>query len=343
MTRTVTINDIAKDSGVSRSTVSLVLQNSSLVADDTRERVKESVKRLGYVYNRAAASLRGSRSGNYGLIVSSIRNPYFAEIVTGVDQQTSGLNKSLILGQHEENPKVQERLMITMIESRVDGVMLVPAYGTSKTWLESLRSKGIQTLFLTRRFSGIDFPYFGADSADAAYLATKHLLSHDVKKIVLVGGRSQSSPFNERKLGVQKALQEQSKPARSAEFHEALPTQEGGYRATLELFKSKPRSIGLLAYNDITATGILAALRSLGMSAGPHLPVVGIDDIESSKYLSPSLSTISNSPREIGRSAAQFLIDSSHQTDVIVERSFIPTNQLVVRASCGCIEQGESR
>lgn len=343
MASTVTIKDIAHDSGVSRSTVSLVLQDSPLVADQTRKKVKESAKRLGYVYNRAAASLRGARSGNFGLIISSISNPYFAEVVTGVDQQISGLNKSLVMGQHEDDPIVQERLMNLMIEARVDGVMLVPAHGTKLSWLKSMQSLDFEILLLTRRFTGANFPYFGADSTNAAYLATKHLISHGVKSIFLVGGDSQSAPFQERKTGVLNAIEESGISPSDVVFFEASPTQAGGYRAATEIFQKLPKGIGVLAYNDITATGVLAALRDLEIKVGSEVPVIGIDDIENSKYLTPPLTTISNSPRKIGQAAAKFLVDASSENHLAKKSKFEIQNKLVIRESCGCTKQGEKK
>ncbi len=340
MPSTVTIRDIAQDSGVSRSTVSLVLQDSPLVADETREKVKQSAKKLGYIYNRAAASLRGSKTGNFGLIVSSISNPYFAEVVTGVDQQISGQNKSLVLGQHEEDPLVQERLMNLMIEARVDGVMLVPAYGTNPEWLKSLQAHNFQILFLTRRFNGVNFPYFGADSQNAAYLATEHLISHGARKLMMIGGRSESAPFQERKSGMLSAAKKRGIPSKAVTFHEATPTQAGGYIATKEAFQSRQTEIGILAYNDITATGVIAALRDLGISVGKDVPVIGIDDIESSKYLIPALTTISNSPRQIGQAAAKFLVKSSSEFDDENMAVFSMQNHLVTRESCGCNSSG---
>lgn len=343
MASSVTIRDIAQDSGVSRSTVSLVLQDSPLVADQTRERVRESAKRLGYVYNRAAASLRGARSGNFGLIISSISNPYFAEVVTGVDQQISGLNKSLIMAQHEDDPVVQERLMNLMIEARVDGVMLVPAHGTKLSWLKLMQSLDFEILLLTRRFTGVNFPYFGADSANAAYLATKHLISHGVKSIFLVGGDSQSAPFQERKTGVLKAVKESEISTGDVVFFQAAPTQAAGYKVATEIFQKPFKQIGVLAYNDITATGVLAALRDLDIQVGIEVPVIGIDDIENSKYLTPPLTTISNSPRQIGQAAAKFLVDASSENQLIKKNRFVIHNKLVIRESCGCFKQGEKK
>ena len=343
MSGTVTIKDIAKDSGFSQSTVSLVLQDSPLVADQTRHKVKESAKKLGYVYNRAAASLRGSRSGNFGLIISSISNPYFAEVVTGVDQQISGLNKSLIMGQHDDNPKVQERLMNLMIEARVDGVMLVPAHETRLSWMKLMQSVDFEILLLTRRFIGVNFPYFGADSADAAYLATKHLISHGVRSIFLVGGHSQSAPFQERKTGVLAAVKESGISINDVVFLEATPTQAGGYKAAIEIFQKLPKKSGVLAYNDITATGVLAALRDLRIKVGLEVPVIGIDDIENSKYLTPPLTTISNSPREIGQAAATFLVNASSENGLTKKNKFMIKNNLEIRESCGCKQKGDKK
>src|ERR687888_406599 len=130
MAKRVTLLDIAADAGVSRATVSLVMRNSPLPAAETRERVLDSAERLGYVYDRVAASLRSQRSAAVGIVITSVGNPFFAEITTGVESVLSETGRPVILGQHSESLATQERLLSQMLEYRVDGVILTPVNGT---------------------------------------------------------------------------------------------------------------------------------------------------------------------------------------------------------------------
>ena len=192
----ITLQHIAADLGVSRSTVSLVMQGSPLVAETTRVKVQESARKLGYVYNRAAASLRSRQTGNLGFAVSSVSNPFFAELTNGVEQFLGTEGKTVLLGQHSEDLGAQERLINSMLESRVDGLIIVPAYGTSANEMSRILNINIPTVLLTRRIAKVNLHYIGSDNLSGAYDAVKHLISHKRKKIILVT----SSHFNKENI-----------------------------------------------------------------------------------------------------------------------------------------------
>ena len=123
----VTLLEVARDAGVSRATASLVLRGSDLVADETRERVLASMRKLGYVYHRGAASLRTQRSNTVGLIVPDVTNPFFAEMTVGVEERLDQAQHVVLLGNTAETLNKQERLLAMMQEYRADGVLLCPA------------------------------------------------------------------------------------------------------------------------------------------------------------------------------------------------------------------------
>ena len=208
----ITLQDIASDLGVSKSTVSLVMQGSPLVADATRKKVQESALQLGYVYNRAAASLRSRQTGNLGLIVSSVSNPFFAELTNGVEQFLGVEGKTVLLGQHSEDLGAQKRLINSMLESRVDGLIIVPAYGTSADDFSRLLTLNIPTVLLTRRISKVNLHYIGTDNVSGAYEAVRHLIAHKRKNIVLIGGQVGTPAHNERVEGLTRATQEEKFP-----------------------------------------------------------------------------------------------------------------------------------
>src|SRR5215470_14502280 len=135
----VTLVEVARDAGVSRATASLVLRGSDLVADETRERVLASMRKLGYVYHRGAASLRTQRSHTVGLIVPDVTNPFFAEMTVGIEQRLDQAQHVVLLGNTAETLNKQERLLAMMQEYRADGVLLCPATGTSAQTIAHLR------------------------------------------------------------------------------------------------------------------------------------------------------------------------------------------------------------
>src|ERR671934_161022 len=168
MTKQVTLLDIAADAGVSRATVSLVMRDSPLVAAETRERVLDSAERLGYVYHRVAASLRSQRSGAVGLVITSVGNPFFAELTTGVESVLSETGRLAILGQHSESLATQERLLNQLLEYRVDGVILTPVNGTPAATIERLTASGVAVVLCVRRLAGVVATYVGSDNIQAS-------------------------------------------------------------------------------------------------------------------------------------------------------------------------------
>src|SRR5262249_19891220 len=135
----VTLVEVARDAGVSRATASLVLRGSDLVADETRERVLGSMRKLGYVYHRGAASLRTQRSHTVGLIVPDVTNPFFAEMTVGIEERLDQAQHVVLLGNTAETLGRQERLLAMMQEYRADGVLLCPANDTSTQTIVRLR------------------------------------------------------------------------------------------------------------------------------------------------------------------------------------------------------------
>src|SRR6266516_1654877 len=174
-TKRITLLDIAADAGVSRATVSLVMRESPLVAAETRERVLLSAERLGYVYDRVAASLRSQRSAAVGLVITSVGNPFFAEITTGVESVLSDTGRLAILGQHSESLETQERLLNQILEDRLDGVILTPVAGPPPKMIERLTHAGVTVLLCVRRLAGVDVSYVGSDNEGGARAAALHL------------------------------------------------------------------------------------------------------------------------------------------------------------------------
>ena len=336
----VKITDVAEDAGVSRSTVSLVMQESPLVAEATRQKVKASAKKLGYIYNRAAASLRSQTSGNVGIIISSVSNPFFAETTLGLEKVFGEADKTVLLGQHSDDLVAQERLIISMLESRADGIILVPAYGTEKRHVSRLVNAKVPTVFLNRKVKDVSLPYIGSDTTTGAELAVDHLISHGIKRVALIGGRLGSSALEERLLGARNSfIRNQISVDNLFQIGEQA-TRSAGYEAAINLAKKGINGLGILAYNDIVASGAIAALHDLGIVPGKDVPVIGIDDVELAAYMSPSLTTIHTNPMGIGITAGQTLLSIIQHHNPLLQ-NVVLSNQLVIRQSCGCTSERE--
>src|SRR5258707_15067263 len=198
----ITLNDIAEHAGVSRATVSLVLRNVPSVAADTRRRVQKSMRLLGYIYNRAAASLRTQRSHAIGLIVSDIANPFFAEVIIAIERRLDFAGYVTLLGNTSEDPKKEDRVWRTMHEFPAAGLLICP---TLRPDNEPSPVPGVPTVAFPRFLSGIDF--VGTDNAAGAEMAVRHLRSVGHRRSAFVWGDPCRSPRAYRFSGYVSALQ----------------------------------------------------------------------------------------------------------------------------------------
>lgn len=339
--RAPTVIDVAQRAGVSKSTVSLVNQDSPSVSPATRRRVEAAARELGYVYNRAAATLRKPKSDTIGLVIPNLRNNFFAEAVSGVEEffskGSSAGSKTLFLSHHLEDSERLSDAVRSMLESRVDGLILVPTLGsTGRPDLQSLVT-GTPTIFLSRRPS-FRATYVGTDNFVAGKSAAEHLIGHGYKELMLMGGNAGSSAFDERKEGVLAAMAE--KPTAKIRFTqlEFTPSRAEGFAQTQNLIRQSKSLPGIIAYNDLVATGVISAASAANLRAGKDFAVVGVDDIEEVKFLNPPLTTINTRPVQIGRQAAielERLIESGNTGKA---KTVIVPNELVARGTCGCSE-----
>jgi LacI family transcriptional regulator len=333
----ITLKDIAAHAGVSRATVSLVMRESPLVATSTRENVLRSAEELGYVYNRAASSLRGGRSGSVGVMVTSVGNPFFAEVTTGVESVLSSTDRLVMLGQHSESVEMQDRLLNRLLEYRVDGVILTAVAGTEAAVINRLDDKGVAVVLCTRRIDGASAAsYVGSDNEGGARRAVEHLIDHhSVAMLAFVGGRESGSPRIERARGMGQALADAGFAAERVRSLPSPPTRDDGYAETARLLADAPRlPLGIFAYNDVVAFGVAAAVRHAGLVVGRDVLLIGFDDVQASRFEQPPLSTVAIDAVGLGSAAADTLvrmIDTGCDPVDVVR-----ANSLVIRESCGC-------
>ncbi len=200
----VTLLDIAADAGVSRATVSLVIRNVPSVADSTRKRVQRSIKRLGYIYHRGAASLRMRQSHAIGLIVSDITNPFFAEVIVAIEERLATARLVTLLGNTSEDRAKEERLLKTMQEFPADGILICPAIGCGASSQANILAGQLPSVAFARRAAGLD--YTGVDNAQGSLLAMEHLFKLGNRRIAFIGGDPDVSTGRERTEGYQRAL-----------------------------------------------------------------------------------------------------------------------------------------
>ena len=320
MDKRPTIIDVATRAGVSKSTVSLVLQHSPLVRQETRDEVRRAMADLGYVYNRAAANLRSANAGLIGLVINDLRNPFFTEFATSLQMALSARGYATVLANTDENPALQAQVVGAMLEHGVSALIVSPAYGDEAATFDAIARANIPALQVLRQVVPTDrFPFAAPDYPTGSRLATEHLLDQGARQIAFVGGLEGRAVTQLRMSGYRDTLAAHGmKP-----LH--LPGRPGrafGREAARRLADGHPTVDAVLCFNDLTALGLLTGCAELGRSVGVALKIVGFDDIEDCAQVFPALSSVRCDIAGFGRRMAETVLDW-------LEEGVRPTQQMV--------------
>lgn len=337
--RKITLNDIAAGCGVSRATVSLVLRASPLVNKLTRARVEEELRRQGYVYNRAAANLRRRTSSSIALVVNELANPFFAEFAAGVDEMLGEAGFVTLLGSTGESTAREQAVLGSLIEHGPGGIILSPAEGSeARTVLAAVGAHTPVVLF--NRELGGSLPQYAhwdrllLDNQRGARLATEHLIARGHKRIAFFGGHDDSSSCRDRQAGYAQAMQA---AGLSIEPHWRVPTaltRVDAARAAHALFEGSTVPTAAVCYNDVVALGLMLGLNQRGVRPGHDFALTGFDDIAEAAVSTPTLTTLSTTPRARGRQAAELILARLRDPQAKAGTVIAPVELVVRESSC---------
>lgn len=329
--------DVANRAGVSRATASLVLRGTGRVSQPTRDRVLQAMAELGYVYNRSAAALRDRSSTVIGILVTTITNPFFAEVIVGLEERLGELGYVSLLANTLNDVDRQNELLTFLQETNVAAVVLVPAFTTDPRSLESLSMRGIPLLFLTRALGEEPELYVGTDDIAGGRLAADHLLWHGCRTLAYLGGRADAVARRDRIAGLHASADEHGIPRAQLRYFTSPTSARGGLAAARELLAGEMKFDGILCHSDAVALGVYRALHDAGRAADTRL--ISFDNVDNAELIEPPLTTMSGAPLELGRRAAQTIHNKLNDKGAQSTRLLI-TPRLVVRRSCGCHPQG---
>lgn len=333
--RGITLADVARQAGYSRSTASLVFQESPLVAAKTRVKVLAAAEELGYVYDRRAASLRMRRSHSVGLLVGGLSNPFFAELVEAIEEGLGPSGYRVLLGNSSEDPHKQDELLKTLLEYRIDGLLAVPAIGSTKASLLPPAQLGVPVVVLTRKLQGFSAPYVGSDDRTGGELAAGHLLDHGCTNLAYFGGPEHVRVREERRQGFEAAVRGAGASINPDWSVSSKTSSTAGYETAVRLLGETRLPDGIVCHSDAVAFGLMRALRDAEIDVGMQTRVIGWDDVEHARTWSPSLSSIAVGARHMGIEAAHLLIRLINgEADGNPNIVFGP--ELKARESCGC-------
>lgn len=308
-----TIKDVAKKAGVSVSTVSHVVNRSRPVAAETARRVEQAVIALGYRPSGVARALKGERTRTIGMLVTSSTNPFFAEVIRGVEERCFDLGYSLILCNTGDVEHRLSSYVSTLLSKRIDGLVVMTT-NVSRDFLAKLDiRRNLPVVAIdTSHVDGVSL--VNDDSVAGGRLAGDFLLGRGFRRIAILAGPEGHPRSAERLAGFQQAVEAcagRPRPSLTVVKAEEL-TLSGGYLAMRTLLSGRlanEHCQAIFCINDLLATGALCALAESGLSVPRDISVMGYDDIELAAYSVPPLTTIRQPASAIGQRAAEVVID----------------------------------
>ncbi|MFG3245223.1 LacI family DNA-binding transcriptional regulator [Streptomyces sp. NPDC048187] len=325
------IKDVAAEAGVSVATVSRALNGHPSVSPAARARVLAAVETLGYRPNAVARSLRTDRTRTLGLVISDVMNPYFTELARSVEEEARALGYSVIIGNADERPDLQDHHVTTLLDRRIDGLLVSPTDGGSPRMLEAARA-GTPMVFVDRWIPGVDVPVVRSDGRAAVRDLVAHLYGLGHRRVAIIAGPAATTTGRERVDAFREALGAYGLPLPDAYIGQG-DFQAGSGRRVTEGFLDLPEPPGaVFAADNLMALGALDAVRARGLRVPEDIALAAFDDIPWFVHTDPPVTAIAQPTRELGRAAVRALVERI--AGRAGESVALPA-RLVIRRSCG--------
>lgn len=302
--RPPTIKDVAERAQVSKSLVSRVMRGADAVSDRRREAVWAAAEALGYRPNAAARSLVQRRSYHVGVMVSDLHNPFFAEVIDGVDEVAAERGYRTLIATGNRVREAEAQALETLLELRMDGVILLAPRLPGAVIARAAGSVPVAMVGAVARVPGVDV--VATDDVRGAELAVEHLVGLGHRRIAMVDGGAGAGAAARRR-GYQAAMRRCGLAALAC----VAPgdyTEEGGYEGARALLGHDPRPTAILASNDLAALGALDAIEEAGLAVPDDVSLVGYDNTALAALRHVSLSTVHQPRRQIGQMAMRALL-----------------------------------
>jgi LacI family transcriptional regulator len=333
---TTSIKEVAHHAGVSVGTVSNVLNRPDMVAPSTRRRVLDAITQLGYVRNDSARQLRAGRSNTIAIVVLDVANPFFTDVVRGAELAADEHNVMVVVCNSGENPARERRHLEQLEQQRVRGVLITPVEDQPGSRLEQLIQRGTPVVLVDRGSGQHNRCSVAVDDVLGGRLAGAHLIKRGHRRIAFVGGPPSIQQVADRHRGVADALAEPA--AAGAELlvlHNPSLSVAGGRQAAARIadLPAAQRPTAVFCANDLLALGVLQEMTLRGLRVPTDIAIIGYDDIDFAAAAAVPLSSIRQPREQLGRTAAQLLLEEVDEGDGHEHRHVVFQPELVVRES----------
>ena len=334
MTPRPKLSDIASSLGLSVSAVSLALRDSPKIPAATRDEVKRTAAKLGYVYNRQAAELRRGVKSMIGVCINDLANPVFVDFIRHIEDALRQHEMKLLLWNSGEDVAKQAAFLTTAQEYGAAGLLICPAEGTTREDIATLLAKDFPVTTFSRLIDGVGVSGFANDDAGGVFAAMEHLHGLGHRRIGWIGGGRRTSTAENRLAGYDRAVAALGLDPDPELRVFCETSRRSGYVATGALLDLPHPPTGIVAFGDLLAIGATTICRERGLVVGQDVSIVGFDDIDECTYASPPLTTVAVDKGAIARAAVDDLLSRiAGDAEGPVTRLFTP--RLVVRRSTG--------
>ena len=335
MRKDVTIYDIARDLGISPTTVSRALNDHPAVNRHTKQKIFDAATQMGYQSNLFASNLRKQRTHAIGVIIPALNSNFQSSVIAGMEKVANEAGYNLIISQSMEEARKEISNAKTMYNSRIDGLLISLAHDTENIdHLQPFLDKGIPLIFYDRVAEHKKCVGVVIDNIQAAYKATTHLIEQGCRNIVHITGNLRINVYADRLKGYQYALVDKNLPPRDTLVLSGSLGDEAGIEAARQILKMDPLPDGIFVANDTCAAHCIKTLKKAGISIPEDIAVAGFNNDPICRIVEPNLTTIDYPGFEMGEVAVRNLINHlDGLSDIVATNSITLRSELIVRES----------
>lgn len=330
----VTIYDIAEALNVSPATVSRGLKDHPGIRKDTKRKILDTARKMGYQHNTFASNLRRKRTNTIGVIVPRLNSYFMSTVISGIEKIANENGYNLIISQSQESYKKEIASVNTMYNSRIDGLLVSLAYDTmDNDHFDSLLKKNIPLIFFDRIIEHPGCTSIVIDNRRAGYDVTKHLIEQGCRRIVHIAGSLNRNVYADRLAGYKKALSEAGITFDPSMVISNNLSDQAGADVAQQILKMNPRPDGVFASNDTSAVACMRELKLAGIMIPDEIAFAGFNNDPVSKVIEPNLTTVNYPGQEMGEVAAATLINKLDQRNSANLDTVVLRHELIVRPS----------
>jgi DNA-binding LacI/PurR family transcriptional regulator len=341
MDQKTTIYDIAKALDITAATVSRALNNNPKISEITRKLVLETAAKMNYKQNRLAQSLRSGKSNNVGVIVPRIDSNFFASVIRGIEEELHPEGYHVIICQTNEEETRQSEKITTLLNAQVDGIIMSISNVSAENdhVIETVVAKNVPLIFFDRKKEMQGVSSVTINDFEGGYLATKNLIEQGCKRIAHLTGDQSLEIFENRNKGYKKALLDSGLACNEDYVFQTKSNVDAGRQAVERLLSLNPQPDGIFSSSDFAALGAIQELRERGIKIPEDFCVFGFGNEPFTRFMELSISSVDQSPLEMGKMAAKVFLEQINNTDNIkIEKKVVLTPTIHIRKSSSRIK-----